>query len=162
MLLEGHARLLGDNISGDHIISKEFIRQGLSMPELKPYLFHNCRPDLGALLGPEDILVAGENFGCGSSREYVMLLMLEAGIRCVVAKSFSRSFYRACINQGLLPIVCNIQAEEGGLVQVDTVKGTVRVEGGKEHTFLPFPEMMMNIISEGGLINYYKKHGKLA
>ena len=91
-----------------------------------------------------------------------MLLLLEAGIRCVVAKSFSRSFYRACINKGLLPISCNIRVEEGGLVQVDTGMGTVRVEGGAEYTFPPFPEMMMNIISEGGLINYFKKYGKLA
>lgn len=162
MLIKGRARLLGDNISGDHIISKEFIRQGLSIPELKPYLFYSSRPELGVMLGPEDILVAGENFGCGSSREYVLLLLLEAGIRCVVAKSFARGFYRACINQGLLPIACCLEIKECEPVQVDTAAGLVRTSDGAEYAFPPFPELISSIISEGGLINYYKRHGSLS
>ena len=162
MLIEGKARLLGDNISGDHIISKEFIRQGLSIPELKPYLFNSCRPDLGPTLNADDILVAGENFGCGSSREYVMLLLVEAGIKCVLAKSFARGFYRACVNQGLLPIVCNLEVNEGELVQVDTEKGTILLENGEQCAFPPFPKLITDIIGEGGLINYFKRHGELA
>lgn len=161
MLIQGRALLLGDNISGDHIISKEFIRQGLSIPQLKPYLFHAARPELGAMLGPGDILVAGENFGCGSSREYVMLLLLEAGVRCIVAKSFARGFYRACVNQGLLPIACNPEAKEGNLIEVDTEAGVLRTADGSAHTFPPFPALIASIIDEGGLIHYYRRHGTL-
>ena len=161
MKANGSVHKYGDNVDTDVIIPARYLNSS-DPKELAEKCMIDIDKDFVNRVKPGDIMVANRNFGCGSSREYVMLLLLEARIRCVVAKSFSRGFYRACINQGLLPIVCNIQAEEGSLVQVDTVKGTVRVEDGKEHTFPPFPELMMNIISEGGLINYFKKHGKLA
>ncbi len=160
-MLEGRARILGDNISGDHIISKEYIRLGLPVPQMVPYLFKVCRPDLGETLTPGDMIVAGENFGCGSSREYVMLLLREAGIRCIVARSFARGFYRSCINQGLLPIACTIQAQENDLLSIDLDAGTIAVNGKNSGCFDKFPPLILQIMADGGLINYYLKREKL-
>lgn len=158
-MIEGRARILGDNISGDYIISKEYIRAGYPLNEMVKYLFQVPRPDLGPTLQPGDIIVGGWNFGCGSSREYVMLLLKEAKISCVVAKSFARAFYRASINQGILPIECDLDAAEGDILTVDTDNGTILVNGTKKSSYQQLPLLMNNIVMEGGLIPYYLHHG---
>lgn len=158
-MLEGRARVLGDNISGDYIISKEYIRAGYPLHEMVKYLFQVPRPDLGPTLKPGDMIVGGWNFGCGSSREYVMLLLKEAKINCVIAKSFARAFYRSSINQGILPIECNLEVEEGDLLTVDTEQGIILVNGTKKYSYRKLPLLMNNIVMEGGLIPYYLQHG---
>ncbi|MCC8025263.1 MAG: 3-isopropylmalate dehydratase [Clostridium sp.] len=157
-MLKGRARILGDNISGDYIISKEYIRAGYPLEEMVKYLFQVPRPDLGPTLRPGDIIVGGWNFGCGSSREFVMLLLKEAKIDCVIAKSFARGFFRSCINQGIMPVECDINAAEYDEITVDTEKGMIKVNGHKEYEFQKLPVLMNNIILEGGLIPYYVKH----
>lgn len=133
-MIEGRARLLGDNVSGDQIIGGQYLG-GAPPEELAGHLFESCRPDLAQSLQPEDILVAGENFGCGSSREQILLVMKAAGIRCVVARSFSRNFYRGGVNLGILPIVCAPRVEECDRLTVDVEAGIkCGGEGG-----LPFP-----------------------
>lgn len=158
-MLEGRARVLGDNISGDYIISKEYIRAGYPLNEMVKYLFQVPRPDLGPTLKPGDMIVGGWNFGCGSSREYVMLLLKEAKINCVIAKSFARAFYRSSINQGILPIECDLEVEEGDLLTVDTEQGIIHVNGTKKYSYRKLPLLMNNIVMEGGLIPYYLQHG---
>lgn len=158
-MLEGRARVLGDNISGDYIISKEYIRAGYPLNEMVKYLFQVPRPDLGPTLKPGDMIVGGWNFGCGSSREYVMLLLKEAQINCVIAKSFARAFYRSSINQGILPIECDLEAEEGDLLTVDTEQGIILVNETKKYSYRKLPLLMNNIVMEGGLIPYYLHHG---
>lgn len=158
-MLEGRARVLGDNISGDYIISKEYIRAGYPLNEMVKYLFQVPRPDLGPTLKPGDMIVGGWNFGCGSSREYVMLLLKEAKINCVIAKSFARAFYRSSINQGILPIECDLEVEEGDLLTVDTEQGIILVNGTKKYSYRKLPLLMNNIVMEGGLIPYYLQHG---
>lgn len=157
-MLRGRARILGDNISGDYIISKEYIRAGYPLEEMVKYLFQVPRPDLGPTIQPGDIIVGGWNFGCGSSREFVMLLLKQAKIDCVIAKSFARGFFRSCINQGIMPVECDINASEYDEITVDTEKGVIKVNGQKEYTFPKLPVLMNNIILEGGLIPYYVKH----
>lgn len=158
-MLEGRARVLGDNISGDYIISKEYIRAGYPLKEMVKYLFQVPRPDLGPTLKPGDVIVGGWNFGCGSSREYVMLLLKEARISCVIAKSFARAFYRSSINQGILPVECDLDVEEGDMLAVDTEQGMILVNGTKKYSYQELPLLMNHIVREGGLIPYYLKHG---
>lgn len=157
-MLKGRARILGDNISGDYIISKEYIRAGYPLNEMVKFLFQAPRPDLGPILQPGDIIVGGRNFGCGSSREFVMLLLKEAEINCVIAKSFARGFFRSCINQGIMPVECDINAAENDEISVDTERGMVRVNGGKEYEFRKLPALMNSIVLEGELIPYYVNH----
>lgn len=157
-MFKGRARILGDNISGDYIISKEYIRAGYPLEEMVKYLFQVPRPDLGPTLMPGDIIVGGWNFGCGSSREFVMLLLKEAKIECVVAKSFARGFFRACINQGIMPVECDINAAEYDELAIDVEAGTIAVNGQKKYEFRQLPVLMNDIILEGGLIPYYVKH----
>lgn len=157
-MLKGKARVLGDNISGDYIISKEYIRAGYPLDEMVKFLFQVPRPDLGPSLQPGDIIVGGWNFGCGSSREFVMLLLKEAQINCVIAKSFARSFFRACINQGILPIECDIEVNEMDEICVYTEQGVVSVNGLRVYKYNKLPPLMNNIVMDGGLIPYYVKH----
>ena len=158
MMFKGRARILGDNISGDYIISKEYIRAGYPLDEMVKFLFQVPRPDLGPTLKPGDIIVGGRNFGCGSSREFVMLLLKEAKIDCVIAKSFARGFFRACINQGIMPVECEMDAVEYDEICVETQAGTVKVNGQREYGFQKLPVLMDRIVLEGGLIPYYVKH----
>lgn len=158
--IKGRARLLGDHVSGDHIISSTYLSGGYSMEELLPHAFEACRSDLGPSLKPGDIIVAGENFGCGSSREHGILLMKTAGISCVIAKSFARSAYRACINLGLLPIEGCCKTRELQEIKIDTEQGYVKA-GEEMITITAYPQKIMDIIREGGLLDYYRNHGGL-
>lgn len=110
------------------------------------FLFQVPRPDMGTTLLPGDIIVDGWNFGCGSSREFVMLLLKEEKISCVIAKSFARAFYRAGINQGILPIECNLDVKEGDIITVDTDKGEILVNGRDKYTYQKLPVLMNNIV----------------
>ncbi|MDD1756811.1 MAG: 3-isopropylmalate dehydratase, partial [Methanomassiliicoccales archaeon] len=105
-----------------------------------------------------DIIVAGRNFGCGSSREHAPRALLQAGFSCVVAESYARIFYRNSINVGLLPIECRIEADEGDQLSVDLRSGTIRNETkGKEWHFAPFPAFVKELIDKGGLMAKIKE-----
>ena len=158
-MIEGRAQLLGDNVSGDQIIGGQYLGGGAPPEELAGNLFESCRPDLAQSLQPEDILVAGENFGCGSSREQILLVMKAAGIRCVVARSFSRNFYRGGVNLDILPIVCAPRVEEYDRLTVDVEAGIISVEGRGDYPFPAFPVQLAGLVRAGGLIPYYKAHG---
>ncbi len=159
--MKGKAIVLGDNVSGDQIIAGGRLAGGKGEAEAVPYLFESCRSDFAAVYRPGDILVAGENFGCGSSREQIILVMKAAGIRCVIARSFSRHFYRSGINMGVLPLVCKAQIHDGDEVCVDLENSRIQVNGGQPVTFTAFPKQVLGYISAGGLIAYYKAHHTL-
>ena len=100
-----------------------------------------------------DVIVAGDNFGCGSSREHAPLAIKTSGIACVVAKSFARIFYRNAINIGLPIIECDADIDEGDVIEIDFADGIlVNTTKGKEYSFPPFPPFLQNIIEKGGLM----------
>ena len=156
----GRARIIGDHIGGDQIISSAYLIGNIRLEELTAHAFESCRPDLGPALKAGDIIVAGENFGCGSSREYGILLLKSAGISCVIARSVARNGYRACINHGLLPVECTVSVDELEEISVDVEQGIVRTKNGRT-AFSTYPEQILKIIREGGFINYYKKYRKI-
>lgn len=129
------------------------------------YLGEHCLEDLDpsfrGRVSPGDIIVAGNNFGCGSSRENAPLAIKGAGVSCVIAKSFARIFYRNAINVGL-PIFISPQAveeiQEGDLVEVDAENGTIRLpHKGLQFNAEPYPPEIMEIINAGGVIGYVRK-----
>ena len=127
---------------------------------MKQYGFSPLRPELAAQIKPGDIIVAGKNFGCGSSREQAPEIIKALGIQCVIAKSFARIFYRNAINVGLPILECkeaSQKIENGDKVEIDFDTGKItNVTKGETYQAEPFPEFIQNIINKGGLINSIK------
>ncbi|MCK5760151.1 MAG: 3-isopropylmalate dehydratase [Candidatus Delongbacteria bacterium] len=126
---------------------------------IKEHLFEDLDPEFSKKVQAGDIVIAGSNFGCGSSREHPSLGMKLVGVQAVIAKSFSRIFYRSATNQGLLllelPELVDFYSE-GMNVKVDALKGEVDANG-KIFNFPPLPPEMQKIIDDGGLLNHLKK-----
>jgi 3-isopropylmalate dehydratase small subunit len=164
-MISGRARLIGDNISTPDIVNDahliKHMATGAAFTELVPYLFATCKPDLGSTLQKGDIIVAGENFGFGSSHEAVPLTLKAAGIPCIIARSFARTFYRAGINLGILPIECKVDAKELDTLEIDPEAGKLIVNHDRVYTFHQFSPLILSIIHEKGLLNYCKTHGIL-
>ncbi|MBS7627883.1 3-isopropylmalate dehydratase small subunit, partial [Candidatus Bathyarchaeota archaeon] len=132
--------------------------------ELGKYAMAGLDPDFPKKLGGQGIIVAGRNFGCGSSREEAPLALKNAGVLCVVASSFARIFYRNAINVGL-PVVELDEAakffEEGDMASIDLAEGIIENENRRMiYRFKPLPEFIRQIIASGGLVNYMKKRMK--
>ena len=155
--VQGKVFKYGDNVDTDVIIPARY----LNTPDANALASH-CMEDIDKdfvkLVKPEDIIVAGYNFGCGSSREHAPLAIKTCQVGCVIAKSFARIFYRNAINIGLPIIECPEAAkgiEEGDQVEVDFDSGMIyNKTKGTEYKGQAFPEFMQKIISNGGLINY--------
>jgi 3-isopropylmalate/(R)-2-methylmalate dehydratase large subunit len=121
-----------------------------------PYLFEDFDPSFRLNAGQGDIIIAGDNFGCGSSREHPAVGLAHLGIKAVIVKSVNRIFYRSCINQGLPLIVDRMAAEAyrpGDTVDVDFERGTIAV-GSKVFDFTPLPPKLKKILDMKGLVNY--------
>jgi len=164
MRLEGKAIKLGDNINTDFIISGRYKFAITDMKELAKHIMEDIDPGFAAKITPgKSMIVAGNNFGMGSSREQAPLVIKEAGILAVVAKSFARIFYRNAFNIGLALIETDTdKIGEGDLVDIDLDKGIVRnVTSNINLPINPFPRFMQELLKEGGIINYYKKHGEI-
>src|SRR5580704_5679819 len=117
--LKGRARVFGDDVNTDYIISSRRKRDARDEKEMARFLFEDIDASIAATIRPDDILVAGRNFGCGSAMEVAVTVPRAAGIRAVVAKSFARSFYRNAINNGLLPVIADTdEAREGDRVEI--------------------------------------------
>ena len=153
---------LGDNIDTDIIIMSKYLAKP-SLREMVPHLFEPLRPELAARLRPGDAIVAGENFGCGSSREHAPLALKSCGVKCVIAPSFARIFYRNAINIGFPIVECAQAAEEiqaGDQVEVDFATGIITDSTqGKTWQAAPFPAFIDGIIQSGGLLNALKERG---
>lgn len=122
--IKGRVWRFGDHVDTDQIIPAErLISQ--NNDRLGEYLFEKVRPDMIKGVSKGDIIVAGKNFGCGSSREHAPRAIKQAGITCVVAESFARIFYRNSINVGMLPIECRIEAEEGDVLTLNLKSGRI-------------------------------------
>lgn len=164
-IITGKVWNFGANIDTDVIIAARYLNS--SDPEhLAKYVMEDADPDFPKKLQKGDIIVAGENFGCGSSREHAPIALKAAGVAAVVAPSFARIFYRNAFNMGL-PIfeLGNAkEIKEGELVSIDLDAGTIEdIDTKKSYNFTPIPPFMQELLADGGLMNYAKKeaHGKL-
>jgi 3-isopropylmalate/(R)-2-methylmalate dehydratase small subunit len=147
MRIEGRARVFGDNINTDYIIASTRKRDTLDESVLTRYLLESVDPAFAATVRPGDVLVAGRNFGCGSAMEIAATVILAAGIKAVVAKSFARTFYRNAINNGLLPVEYDTSAiKEGDAISIPFDAAAV-------------PPILRAILDAGGLVPYIRQHG---
>lgn len=159
--LRGRARVFGDDVNTDYIISSTRKRESLDPLVLRQYLFESIEPSFAASILPGDLLVAGRNFGCGSAMEVAVTAILGAGIRAVLAHSFSRTYYRNAINNGLLPLICDTaRIREGDVLSIATgAEMTVHDDmTGEILKAEPLPRIMLEILASGGLVPYMRKH----
>ena len=164
MILEGISIKLGDNINTDFIISGRYKFSITDIKELSKHIMEDIDPAFAAKIIPgKSIIVAGENFGMGSSREQAPLVIKECGIVAILAKSFARIFYRNGFNIGLPLIETDTsKIEENAALFIDLDKGIVRnITKNIETEIKPLPKFMQEILKENGVINYYKKYGEL-
>jgi len=158
--MRGKAIKYGDNVDTDVIIPARYLNTS-DPAELASHCMEDLDPKFKEKVKPGDIMVAGRNFGCGSSREHAPIAIKASGISCVIAESFARIFYRNAINIGLPILECPEAAREindGDEVEVDVMSGTITdVTTGKTYKSKPFPEFMQQIMEADGLINYVKQ-----
>lgn len=155
-IIRGRVWKFGDNVDTDQIIPAEYLVTG-DPEELAKYAFCKVRSDFAKNVKSGDIIVGGANFGSGSSREHAPRALLGAGISCVIAASFARIYFRNSINIGLPPIECEIEAEEGDILEVDLDKGLIRnITQGTSFTFKPLPGFLQEMLDAGGLIEWLK------
>jgi 3-isopropylmalate/(R)-2-methylmalate dehydratase small subunit len=158
--IEGRAHLLGDNVDTDRIIPGKYTKT-LDTSELAAHLLEDYDPTLAGRIAPGDLLVAGLNFGAGSSREQAPLAIKAAGVAAVVARSFARIFYRNGVNIGLPLIEApGHEITDGALVKVDLEAGEVIDETtGRRYPATRMPGVMRAILEAGGLAPYLRTHG---
>jgi 3-isopropylmalate/(R)-2-methylmalate dehydratase small subunit len=162
MKFKGRVWQLGDHVDTDMIIPARFLNVS-DKDKLAGNCFADARPDFVREVRPGDIIVAGINFGCGSSREHAPIAIKAAGISVVIAKSFARIFYRNAFNTGL-PIVESNEAPdvlaEGDRALVDLVSGELMdMDSGRRFSCKPIPDFMREIIEAGGLVRYIRHRG---
>jgi 3-isopropylmalate/(R)-2-methylmalate dehydratase small subunit len=158
--LEGRARVFGDHINTDYIITSRRKRESLDPQVLRNYLFEELDAGFAATVEPGDLIVAGGNFGCGSAMEVAVTAVTGAGIRAVLAQSFSRTYYRNAVNNGLLPLVCDTRGVAEGDRLAIGPDCVMNLSSGKSVAIEPLPEIMRAIIDAGGLVEYFKKYGR--
>ena len=157
MKAQGKVLKYGDNVDTDVIIPARYLNS-FDAKELASHAMVDIDPTFVDRLEPGDIMVAGSNFGCGSSREHAPLALKTAGVSCVIARSFARIFYRNSINIGFPILECPEAAdaiEEGDQVEVDFDAGIIRdLTKNTEFKAQPFPEFLQKMIEANGLVNY--------
>ena len=154
-MIRGKAWVYGDDVDTDVIIPGPYLRTK-DVRELACHAMEGIDPEFAGRVSPGDVIVAGKNFGCGSSREQAPLALREAGVACVVARSFARIFYRNAINVGLPVVEADVSCRKGDVVEVDLEDGTVTVEGV---TFpgTRLPGFLLEILQDGGLVLHRRK-----
>ncbi|MEM0140254.1 MAG: 3-isopropylmalate dehydratase [Ferroplasma sp.] len=149
--ITGRAIVLGDNIDTDQIIPARYLNTS-EASGLAPHFMENEYPDLASSIRKGDIIVAGKNFGSGSSREHAVITIKGLGISCIIAESFARIFFRNAINTGIPVIEAKINAENFHEISVDFSKSNI-IYNGHIIKFKEYPEFLKNIIEHDGLIN---------
>ncbi len=160
-MLRGYVLKLGDNISTDHIQPGRYSYLRSNLPELAKHVLEDVDPTFISRVRKGDFVVAGRNFGLGSSREHAPLIVGLAGVSAILAKSAARIFFRNAINVGLPVLICDTdRISDGDELEVDLAAGAiVDLTNGAHLTFGKIPEVMLNILNEGGLVPYIKKYG---
>ena len=159
MKAKGRVWKFGDNIDTDLITPGKYM--DLPIDELKRHVLEAVNPEFAAKVKPGDVIVAGRNFGCGSSRETAPQAIKALGVGAIVAESFARIFFRNAINQGLLPIICDTDLiSDGDELYIDLTRGVVKnISKGGEVRIDPIPSFVLDILKDGGLVPYIRKHG---
>ncbi|MGH4049983.1 MAG: 3-isopropylmalate dehydratase small subunit [Clostridium sp.] len=159
-MFKGKAIKYGNNVDTDVIIPARYLNTP-NAQELAAHCMEDIDKDFISKVKTGDIMVAGKNFGCGSSREHAPLAIKTAGISCIIAETFARIFYRNSINIGLPILECSDAAkdiEDGDNISIDVITGIITNNTkGKTYNAIPFPSFMQEIISAQGLINYLKE-----
>ncbi|MCT4591908.1 MAG: 3-isopropylmalate dehydratase [Candidatus Gracilibacteria bacterium] len=142
----------------DHINTDEIIpARRMTNPDeahLAQFAMEDLDPDFVNKVQAGDFIIAGENFGCGSSREHAIWALRGAGVKCVIAKSFARIFFRNAVNNGFLAITASVEANNGDIIEIDTENGKIRnITQDKEFDFSPIPDFVLEIEEKGGLLN---------
>ena len=160
-MLKGRAFKFGDNITTDHIIPGRLAHLRSNLPELAKHVLEDADPTFASRVKAGDFIVAGNNFGLGSSREHAPLVIKMAGVSAILAKSVARIFFRNAINLGLPVLICDTEGiEDGDELEVDLRKGTVYDKTSRKRlTFGKLPKVMLDILGKGGLVPYIKKYG---
>ena len=161
MEYKGKAFKFGDNISTDHIAPGRLFHLRSNLEEFAKHVLEDADETFASRMKKGDFVVAGSNFGLGSSREHAPQIIKIAGVSAVLAKSFARIFYRNAINIGLLLIECDTdKINDNDELEIDIKKGIVRnITQNTEITFSPLPDVMIKLLHDGGLIEHLKKHG---
>jgi len=155
--IKGKVWNFGDNIDTDVIIPGRYLRT-FDPNELALHVLEGERADFTSNVEKGDIILAGDNFGCGSSREQAPVAIKAAGVDVIIAKSFARIFYRNAINIGLPVVVADIEADDGDIISVDLEKGFITNETKNNQVEIqPFKGFMLDILSDGGLVKHHLK-----
>ena len=158
--LRGRAHVYGDNVNTDVIIPARYLTTS-DPDQLAAHCMEDIDPEFVTKARPGDVMVAGENFGCGSSREHAPVAIKAAGVSAVIAKSFARIFFRNAINVGLPALTCPeavADIENGDEIAVDLAAGRIaNVTRGKSYQAEPFPEFLREIIAAGGLVPFTRR-----
>lgn len=154
-IMTGRVWKFGDNIDTDVIIPGKYLRT-TDMSVFASHVMEGIDPSFSQKVKKGDIIVAGKNFGCGSSREQAPLALKHAGIACIVAESFARIFFRNAINVGLPIIEAKIECKEGDIIEIDLGNGNVK---NNEMTYpaTKLPDFLREILADGGLVEHRKK-----
>jgi 3-isopropylmalate/(R)-2-methylmalate dehydratase small subunit len=160
-VLKGRAFKFGDNISTDHITPGRLAHLRSNLPELAKHVMEDADPTFANRIKPGDFIVAGSNFGLGSSREHAPLVIKMTGVSAILAKSVARIFFRNTINLGLPVLICNTsKIDDGDELEVDLASGTIKdLTNGTKVVFSRIPKAMLQILQDGGLIPHIQKHG---
>ncbi len=163
MTWKGKAHKFGDNISTDLIIPGRYFHLRDNLPELAKHILEDADPEFIKKLRKGDFLVAGKNFGLGSSREHAARVIKIAGIRAVIASSFARIFFRNAINVGLPLLECDTSfIRNGDTLEVNMEEGWIKnLSSGEKISFSPLPPFMKEILKAGGLVEYVRGKGDL-
>ena len=153
--IRGKVWKFADNIDTDVIIPGRYLRI-LNMDELASHVMEGIAPDFAKKVEKGDIIVADQNFGCGSSREQAPVALKHLGVSAIIAKSFARIFYRNAINIGLPVIVAEINVTNGDILEIDLEKGTIiNLTKNESFKIKPFKKFMLDILKKGGIIPHY-------
>jgi 3-isopropylmalate/(R)-2-methylmalate dehydratase small subunit len=160
MTIRGKAWKYGDNVDTDAIIPARYLNTS-SPEELASHCMENVDRTFASEFNPGDILVAGSNFGCGSSREHAPVALKASGVGCIIAASFARIFYRNAINIGLPILECadavgDIRADH--MLEIELEEGLIRnLSTGRDFRATPYPDFMLQIVEAGGLVEYTRQ-----
>jgi len=162
--IRGTAWTFGDDISTDHIIAGKYYHLRGDLAALARHALEDADLEFAERAEPGVIIVAGKNFGQGSSREHAALVLKERGVMAVLAQSIARIFYRNAVNVGLPPIICNTQSiAMGDQLELELGAGRVRnLTTDTRMSFEPLPPVMQAILADGGLVPHLLKHGGYA